>query len=88
MENQTENQNTSVAVQGTETAVTTVTMPATVISTNSERLAKIMMENIEKVQADPKFIPQAESILGQVKSMIELGKSEIEMLKVQAFMGR
>ena len=59
-----------------------------IIGKQSERLAEILMSNIEKVQKDPAFIPQAESINSQIKSVIDLAKTEIEMVKAQAFLNR
>lgn len=84
MENK--NQETGLQVPGTGNSISSVSLQQTVIGTNSAKLAEILMENIQKVKDDPKYIPQAESVNSQVKSMIELGKSEIEMFKVQAFM--
>lgn len=88
MEKQNENQETGLQVAGTENGVIINAVNTTVIGTNSAKLAEILMDNIEKVRKDPKYIQQAEAVNSQVKSMIELGKSEIEMLKVQAFMAR
>jgi hypothetical protein len=86
MEKKNQNQETGLRVADTETGVAKVGGQQTVIGTNAVKLAEILMENINKVKDDPKYIAQAESVNSQVKSMIELGKSEIEMLKLQAFM--
>ncbi len=88
MEKQNNNQELGLQVADTETGVSSNLVNNTVIGNNSAKLAEILMDNIEKVRKDPKYIQQAEAVNSQVKSMIELGKSEIEMLKVQAFMGR
>ena len=85
MEKKNENQETGLQKPGTENGIVTVGVQQTVIGTNAAKLAEILMENIQKVKDDPKYIAQAESVNSQVKSMIELGKSEIEMFKLQAF---
>ena len=84
------NQNAAL-VQGNENQETAIANPVvlqSVISQNSSKLAEILMENIEKVKANPSYIPQAEAVNSQVKSMIELGKAEIEMHKVSLFATR
>lgn len=58
----------------------------TVIGSNANAIAKTILENIQRVKDDPKFIPQAEAINSQLKTLVDLGKSEIEMLKVSAFL--
>jgi hypothetical protein len=40
----------------------------------------ILMDNIKKVQDDKEYIPQAIAINKNVKSIIELAKTEIEMI--------
>jgi len=59
-------------------------LPQTSISENAAKLSEIIMGNIEKVKEDAGFIPQANAINDQLKSLIELGKAEVESLKVQA----
>ena len=61
-----------------------VALPQTSISENAAKLSEIIMGNIEKVKEDAGFIPQANAINDQLKSLIELGKAEVEGLKVQA----
>lgn len=58
----------------------------TVIGSNASKIAEMIMDNIDKVQKDPKYIPQAEAVNAQLKTLVELGKSEIEMIKVSAFL--
>jgi hypothetical protein len=54
-----------------------------VITDNSEKLSTLIFENIDKINADPKNIAQASAVNEQVKSFIELGKTQIEMLRLQ-----
>ncbi|MDB5240077.1 MAG: hypothetical protein JWP57_702 [Spirosoma sp.] len=58
------------------------TLPATVLPQpaalqSSAELKDIMMDNIRKVQADQEYIPQASEIANQVKTLIDLAKTEI-----------
>jgi len=59
-----------------------------ILGDKSGQLVDQLMRNISQVENDPKFIPQAESINAQVKSIIEIGKAQIEMVKVQAFIAQ
>lgn len=86
------NQNLEIT-QGSETQETGLAknMPQafpSVIAANSTKLAELIMQNIEKVKDNPAYIPQAEAVNSQIKSMIELGKAEIEMHKVSLFASR
>lgn len=45
-------------------------------------LSGILMDNIRRLQESPDFIPQANAINEQAKSMIDLCKAEIELAKV------
>lgn len=71
---------------GVQVAREMVQLPQTSISTNAAKLSEIILGNIEKVKEDASFIPQANAINDQLKSLIELGKAEVEGLKVQAMM--
>jgi hypothetical protein len=44
-------------------------------------LKDILMENISKVKADASYIPQSEEINKNVKSIIDLAKTELDMIK-------
>lgn len=61
-------------------------MPQTSISANAAKLSEIILGNIEKVKEDPAYIPQANAINDQLKSLIELGKAEVEGMKVQVML--
>lgn len=61
-------------------------LSSTVVGKNAGKLSDIIMNCIDKLQTDPNYISQAEAINSQVKSLIDLGKSEVEMLKVAAYM--
>ncbi|MES2810033.1 MAG: hypothetical protein V4619_15485 [Bacteroidota bacterium] len=63
-------------------------MRNTIVGKNAGKLSEIIMASIEKLQNDPSYISQAEAVNAQVKSLIELGKSEIEMFKVAAYMSK
>lgn len=51
------------------------------ISQQGFAIADIIKENIEKVKADPSFVPQAEAVNNAVKVFIDLAKVEVEMIK-------
>lgn len=53
------------------------------VETNQLRdLAAVLMENIKKVQADAKFIDQAKSINQSARTLIDLKRTQIEMVKL------
>lgn len=61
-------------------------MASSVIGQNGKALGDILMDNIQRVQDNPAYIPQAQAIADQVKEIINLAKVEVEMLKaVQSF---
>ncbi len=47
-----------------------------------QSLKTILMDNIKKIQDDKAFIPQAAEINNQVKSYIDIVKTEIEVIKI------
>jgi hypothetical protein len=51
-------------------------------TTQLRDLAAVLMENIKKVQADAKFIDQARSINQTAKTLIDLKRTQIEMVKL------
>ena len=55
--------------------------PALIDSTTIAKLRDVLMDNIEKVKADKNYIPQAQEVKAQVDSVIDLAKTEIEMMK-------
>lgn len=63
-------------------------LPTNSIQERSAQLMDIVMSNIEKVKESADFIPQANAINDQLKSIIELGKTEVEMIKAQAAFSR
>lgn len=65
-----------------------VQLENTIIGKNSQSLAATILDSIEQVKKNPNYIPQAEAINSQVKSLIDLGKAEIEGFKVAAFMSQ
>lgn len=49
---------------------------------SNKELREILMDNIRKVQADKEFIPQAAAINEQLKSIIDMRKTEVDVLKL------
>lgn len=47
-----------------------------------EQLADILFNNITQVKENPEYVPQAKSINESAKQLIELRKTQIEMIKV------
>lgn len=58
-----------------------VVLPKTMLTSNAEKLAEILFNNIQKVQEDPEFIAQAQSIVASTKLFIDLAKVEVELIK-------
>ncbi|MBC8053771.1 MAG: hypothetical protein H7Y13_11970 [Sphingobacteriaceae bacterium] len=58
----------------------------TIIGKNSSFIAETIQETITKLKESPSFIAQAEAINSQMKTLVEMGKAEIEGYKVAAFM--
>ena len=46
------------------------------------QMETILMENIEKVQNDPKYIPQAREVNKNVNSIITLARTRIQLVKM------
>ncbi len=59
--------------------------PAVLGSVASE-LKDVLVDNIRKVQADKDFIPQAQAINDQAKSIIDLAKLEVEFIKAITYL--
>ena len=59
-----------------------VVQQARVTSSSINVLKSILMDNIKKVQESKDYIPQAQEINHNVKSIIEVAKAEIEVLKI------
>lgn len=56
-------------------------VPQTIIRTSGGELKELVMDNIRKIQRDKEYIPQAIEINNQVKTLIDLAKTEIELIK-------
>ncbi len=56
----------------------------TVIGQNAVALSTILLDQIEKVQQNPAYLPQAKEVRENVKQLIELGKAEIDMFRIAA----
>jgi len=61
-----------------------LTVVDSVIQNNNQMhdLSAILMDNIKKVQQDPKYIDQAKAINDQVKTIVDIKKTQIEALRV------
>jgi hypothetical protein len=59
---------------------------STIIHAVGTELSNIIMDNIRKVKADKEYIPQAQEINANVKSMIDLAKAEVEYMKTIAYL--
>lgn len=46
-----------------------------------DKLTNMLLDNITKVQADPKYIPQAQTVNNNVNSIINLTKLKLDVLK-------
>lgn len=59
-----------------------------VIQRTGSRLEKILMDNIQKVQQDKDYIPQAREVNTNIKSLIDLAKTEVEYMKTLAYFNK
>lgn len=60
----------------------------TLIGSNGNEIANILMDNIRKIQENSSYIPQAQAMSDVAKTYIDLAKTEIEMYKVSAALSR
>lgn len=60
-------------------------LQTSMISRVNKNLQDILMENINNVKNKKDYLPQAQEINANVKSMIELAKAEIEYMKTLAY---
>jgi len=58
------------------------------ISTVNHDLKNILMDSINKVRENKDYIPQAQEVNNNVKSIIDLAKAEIEYMKVISYMNK
>lgn len=58
-----------------------------VISTSAKSIADMIKHNMEEIKKNPAYIPQAEAINNQIKSLIELGKTEVYMVNTAHSIG-
>ncbi|RKD18992.1 hypothetical protein BCY91_14035 [Pelobium manganitolerans] len=63
-------------------------IPELSFKSNVPALSNIIMSNIEKLKADPAYIGQANAINDQLKTLIDLGRTEVEMAKMQLALGK
>lgn len=53
----------------------------------AENLRNVLLDNIDKVRADPAYIPQATAINNNVNSIINLSKLQMDAVKLQKRFG-
>lgn len=53
----------------------------TIIGNNAGELSRILMDNIKKVQEDPKYIGQAKEVRDNVREVISLARIEVDMIR-------
>jgi hypothetical protein len=58
----------------------------TVIDASAGALIDILKDNIEKIRKDKNYIPQAQEVANQVDKIIQIGKTQIEGMRVAASM--
>jgi hypothetical protein len=66
-------------IQATETAMETA---KAIDKSKLNSLTDILFESIKKIKEDKEYIPQADSINSQAKTIIDIAKTEIEMIKL------
>ncbi|PRY51512.1 hypothetical protein B0I27_10798 [Arcticibacter pallidicorallinus] len=71
----------AISSENTPAVVSPSAVPQTIIRTSGGELKDLVMENIRKIQRDKEYIPQAIEINNQVKTLIDLAKTEIELIK-------
>lgn len=58
------------------------------IQRTGSKLETILMDNIDRVQRDKDYIPQAREVNANIKSIIDLAKTEVEYMKTLAYFGK
>lgn len=74
-----------IEVMPEEVAVMAVPQTSMIQRVNKD-LQEILMDNIKKLKSDKEYIPQAQEINANVRSMIDLAKAEIEYMKTLAYL--
>lgn len=70
----------------TEDVAVMATPQTSMIQRVNKDLQEILMDNIKKLKGDKDYIPQAQEINANVRSMIDLAKAEIEYMKTLAYL--
>ncbi|MGB4775723.1 MAG: hypothetical protein WBP45_11150, partial [Daejeonella sp.] len=64
-------------------------LPDLIINKKSAQLSEIILQNILDIQTDPdKNIAKAEAVNNQVKSFLDICKTEVEAMKVAAYVSK
>lgn len=54
----------------------------TVIGDNAGELHSFLLDNIKKLQTNPDFLSQAKEIRENVKQIVDIGRLQVEMIKL------
>lgn len=71
-----------------DTASAPAVVQTSMIFQSGHEIKSLILENIKKVKDDPAFIPQAIEVNSNIKSIIELAKTEVEYLKALTMLNR
>ncbi len=63
-----------------------VTISALAGNGKMEKIAATVFDNIDKLKSDPAYIDQARAINDSIKTMVEVAKLELEIVKMRAKM--
>jgi len=61
--------------------------PVSLIHRSGSKIEELLMDNISKIQRDKEYLPQAREVNANIKSLIELAKTEIEYMATIASFG-
>jgi|GEM_PF-3404884 len=80
-----ENQNNELAVMeqgsGLQAMGQTDLPYKTIIGQTASQLSEILMNNIQKVQDNPNYVPQAKEVRDNVRELVNLARVEIDMIR-------
>lgn len=72
---------TPEVIEEKRTAVALSKKPSVLPSEQLINIRDILLDNIRKVQDDPKYIPQAQSVTNTVNALVNLAKTEMQYRK-------
>lgn len=65
-----------------------INLETSIIRQSGIELKNILLNNIRKVQDDSTYLPQAQEVNANVKTIIDLAKTEVEMAKTIAILNK